>query len=896
MARAPRDQVGPEPRAAGTGGMPRSYWLLVALLAVLVVGAYILLQEGAGRSRGYAAEIEYAGGQLAVTREIGWLVEHLVTAGDPRTRQRLGQELTAAARQMLDRHERLRREGGRPGPANTEGGIRVVPYPDGALDRQVRAFAARARDLALAPPGAQTPAHPAYRYLSGDAQQRLARTLQASIRGVQRAQREGLARLQLMQGAGVLLGALLVLLLVAGAVASRLHVGRGRRAAERWSDLLLQTVAEGILAVDREGRITQVNPAAARMLGYRPEELLGHSLHDTLHHSHADGSEHRWEDCPMSRSLVAGEVVQSDEEFLWREDGQALPVEFVSAPIRRDGAGVGAVMAFKDIRDRKETEAERDRLVAIIEATPDFVGFAEPDGRVLYRNPGALRLLTGAPDAADPQHYLWERRPEWAARKVRDEALPAVLRDGIWEGETAILGPDDVEIPLSQLLVAHRNAQNEVTHISTVAHDIRERKRLEATLRTAAAREETLANAVINALPGLYFLVDEDGHFHRWNTEVERVTGYGPERIGAMRPTDFIAEADHARALAAMEQGFCEGQASLEAQLRTASGRAIPYLFSASRIELEGRAYLNGVAVDISRRKDAEERLHFALRCAHAGTWDWDVESGTLQWSEETDHLFGRDPDAAGPPGYAGWLQRVHPDDRAAVEADIRRAMDGGRDDFYVEYRIHHPQNGERWLAQWGRISYGPEGTARRVTGLGLDITERKETEQELERLATLDDLTGAYNRRSADSFLKNAISQVQRYGQPLSVVLFDIDHFKMVNDTYGHEEGDTVLKAVVAAAGRALRDADILSRWGGEEFLVLAPKTDLEGTLRLAERMRGSVDEATAEAIHVTASFGVAQYRPGEAASRLLKRVDDALYRAKENGRNRVERAPDLP
>jgi len=873
--------------------------LLVGLLATLVVAAYVFLQERTGHSRIHAAELEYVGHQLALTRQIGWLAGHLVRSVGTRDRKWARQKLLGSARRMEENHRQLLEgdpELGLWGMAGTESRARHLDGPN-ALGTQVETFVARARGLARAPPEAQTAENRAYRYLTGYPQHRLSNGLEELIEHAQGSQAEDLAQLQLMQGAGILVGALLVLLLAAGAVAFRLNALRARRTAEEWSQQLLETVAEGILAVDTDGRITMVNPAAARILGYRPEELEGEFLHESIHHSHADGSEHPWAECPLYRTLSTGEAAQAEDEVLWREDGEALPVEFVGTPLRRDGALVGAVMAFKDIRDRKAAEHERDRLVAIINATPDFVGFAEPRGRVLYHNPGARRMLLGAPDAEMTQRHMWEMRPDWAARRIREEALPAVIECGIWQGETAFLGPDGGETPVSETLLAHHNDQGEVTHISTVARDIRDRKRLEAALRSAAAREETLANAVINALPGIYFLVDEEGQIYRWNAEAEQVTGRDAEWLGKAHPTQLIRETDRPRALEAMARGFREGHATLEAELLTASGEGVPFLFSASRIELDGRPYLNGVAIDISRRREAEERLHFALRCAHAGTWDWDLESGLMEWSDESFRLFGRDPQQEEAPGHDEWLRLVHPEDQERVQGYVTFALDQHWDDFYVEYRVRHPEKGTRWLAQWGRIVYGHGNRPLRVSGLTLDITVRKETERELERLATLDDLTGAYNRRSADSFLKNEINQVQRYGQPLSVVLFDIDHFKVVNDTYGHEQGDTTLKAVVDAASEHLRDADILSRWGGEEFLVLAPKTDLDGAMRLAERMRLAIDQTTAQGeVHVTASFGVAQYRPGEMGSRLLKRADDALYRAKDGGRNRVESAPDSP
>ncbi|TGD95901.1 GGDEF domain-containing protein [Methylobacterium nonmethylotrophicum] len=161
------------------------------------------------------------------------------------------------------------------------------------------------------------------------------------------------------------------------------------------------------------------------------------------------------------------------------------------------------------------------------------------------------------------------------------------------------------------------------------------------------------------------------------------------------------------------------------------------------------------------------------------------------------------------------------------------------------------------------------------------------ERTRDLEALARTDLLTGLANRRKLDEALAEATGQ----GGTLSLILGDIDNFKSVNDRYGHTIGDQVLVAVAALLRDAVRPADILGRWGGEEFMVLCPGTDLVGATSLAERLRQRV-EATAlpEVDSRTCSFGVATLAPGESTDCLVARADAALYRCKRNGRNRVE------
>lgn len=154
---------------------------------------------------------------------------------------------------------------------------------------------------------------------------------------------------------------------------------------------------------------------------------------------------------------------------------------------------------------------------------------------------------------------------------------------------------------------------------------------------------------------------------------------------------------------------------------------------------------------------------------------------------------------------------------------------------------------------------------------------------------STTDSLTGAANRRRLEMHLEELAGKER----PLSVIMMDMDHFKKVNDTYGHQAGDEVLKHFAAVARKSIRPGDLLARYGGEEFAVVC-RAGLEQALEIAERIRKAVQDApaktTAGKINVTASFGVAEFREGDTPESVIKRADEALYRAKEAGRNKVK------
>lgn len=180
------------------------------------------------------------------------------------------------------------------------------------------------------------------------------------------------------------------------------------------------------------------------------------------------------------------------------------------------------------------------------------------------------------------------------------------------------------------------------------------------------------------------------------------------------------------------------------------------------------------------------------------------------------------------------------------------------------------------------------------IAGLlfGYLLARIKLLHQQMSLMAYTDPLTNIYNRLHFGHFLDAEIDRVKRYGGTFSIIFFDLDRFKEVNDEYGHLVGDEVLKRVAGIVEKANRNADIFARYGGEEFIILAPATDIAGARVHAERLRNDIEHHRfSEISHLTCSFGVAEYKPdADDVTSLFKRADTALYNAKKLGRNRVE------
>lgn len=181
---------------------------------------------------------------------------------------------------------------------------------------------------------------------------------------------------------------------------------------------------------------------------------------------------------------------------------------------------------------------------------------------------------------------------------------------------------------------------------------------------------------------------------------------------------------------------------------------------------------------------------------------------------------------------------------------------------------------------------FDDNGSKRGYTAIRQDITDKKRAEE----LAITDRLTGLYNRLKLDEALEYEISKSKRYGTALSLIILDIDHFKSVNDIYGHQIGDMVLKEVANTLLSCKRESDTIGRWGGEEFLIVLPNTNLAGAMITADKIRTAIENYSFSVVgNKTASFGVSEFLVEENEDSFIERADQALYRAKSGGRNQV-------
>ncbi|WP_168990536.1 sensor domain-containing diguanylate cyclase [Aureimonas flava] len=292
--------------------------------------------------------------------------------------------------------------------------------------------------------------------------------------------------------------------------------------------------------------------------------------------------------------------------------------------------------------------------------------------------------------------------------------------------------------------------------------------------------------------------------------------------------------------------------------------------------------------------------LSMAERVAKIGHWHLELATGAVTWSEEVFRLHGMDEGHE--PSLATGLAAYHPDDREQLGAAIALATRTG-DAFRMRARLIRPDGEMRYVDVSGEAIVA-DGVVRSLFGVLQDITRQVEIERGLEASreealalaseatirAETDALTGIANRRRILEAIDAAVRDAAASREPLSLAMFDIDHFKRVNDRHGHATGDAVLQGVASAAKAAVRGSDLVGRLGGEEFLVVLPGASQAVAMAIAERIRQEVrgDGREREGRPpVTVSLGVATLEGGEDGAALMRRADLALYRAKAEGRN---------
>ncbi len=403
--------------------------------------------------------------------------------------------------------------------------------------------------------------------------------------------------------------------------------------------------------------------------------------------------------------------------------------------------------------------------------------------------------------------------------------------------------------------------------------------------------------SVIDMLPGTFYVIRPDGTFALWNKTLEQVTGFSPEELAKATAQELYHPDDRQPIADSIHAVFDrDAKVFVEAIYRNREGAAIPYLLCGARLDCHGRRYLCGMGLDIAERRAQEERLRLRERALHATSNGLMItgcaaDGHPIEYVNpaferisgySANEVIGRDARFMAAPGL---------DD--SERGQLREALRQQRE-VNVVFR-NRRKNGDIF---WNDLTITPvddgHGKVSHFIGVINDVTAIKQRTEHLEHEVNHDALTGLANRTLLWDRLGQALHMAHRNKSLVATVLMDLNGFKQINDSYGHETGDAMLKAVARRLQAAVRESDTVARLSGDEFvLVLANQPSLRFTMRMIERLRDSMATPLtlgAGTVAVGASMGVSVF-PHDGANplELIRAADTAMYQAKSTRKNEV-------
>jgi len=411
--------------------------------------------------------------------------------------------------------------------------------------------------------------------------------------------------------------------------------------------------------------------------------------------------------------------------------------------------------------------------------------------------------------------------------------------------------------------------------------------------------------------PYFFYTREPRGDMVKVSSHVSRVLGWNDLEFHALWKKSFAGDPELPDKLAELWDLSGDFPESVKVEIEDARGNRVGLSIRETPVrDREGKIFkIQGAALLCPGKPQLENQVGFAesrfqeiSRLSPVGIFQADPDDLYTYVNPAWEKITGRSQkDILG----TLWWEVIHPQDRERVFS-LWAEAEKLESEFNTECRILAPSGYEKWVQINSQFLF--EEVGKVTCGNMQDITQRYEFQQDREKLiselfamkrklhkeARTDPLTGLANRRYMKEQLDQEQGRSQRSGIPFTLILLDIDHFKAINDTFGHDTGDFVLCEVARIQVENSRRQDCICRWGGEEFLILLPETNLDKGISTAERFRSQLESSILEhqgkSIHVTLSGGISVYDPQkENLDHCIKQADDFLYQAKENGRNRL-------
>ncbi|WP_158084310.1 PAS domain S-box protein [Marispirochaeta aestuarii] len=654
---------------------------------------------------------------------------------------------------------------------------------------------------------------------------------------------------------------------------------------------------------DTSGIILKTNMAWKDILGYEPETMEGINFLEFIH-----PSERKQTLAAVRRNLNSAGSIASFENRIQHTEGGYHDLEWRA--IRRDKL---IYATARDVTERKRAEHSLLLLSKAVEHNPVSVVITDTSGTISYVNEKFTELTGYKPDEAIGENPGILKSGEQDCAFYTD-LWNAISSGKSWRGVFHNRKKNGELYWESALIAPILKESGEISNYVAIKEDITLRKSIEDKLRQS---NELLNLFFRQSLDGFFFMMldrplewnestDKDAALdyafsHQKITRINRamLDQYGAEEenfIG-LTPADFYQH-DMEYGKKVWREFFDNGTLHVDTTEKKFDGT--PMTIEGDYICLydeEGRITGHfGVQRDVSFEREVKEKLRESEERFRQLAENIDqifflrTEHRMLYVSPAYEKIFGRSCQSLydNPDSYQ---EVIHPEDKNEV---LRWYTE---DKSEYEYRIILPDGSERWIWASTFPVHSSSGDTQRIAGIARDISERKQLEKQLHEVSIRDTLTGLYNRRHLFEILGALIEKVERGEEIFSLAILDIDHFKSINDNYGHVAGDLVLKEFAQILSRSIRGYDTLGRFGGEEFLIVFTGMAQEKAHKMMDRILAAVREMSIPygeaAISFTFSCGIADSRvcmqQGCDLEKIINEADTKLYRAKRAGRNRI-------
>jgi diguanylate cyclase (GGDEF)-like protein/PAS domain S-box-containing protein len=423
-----------------------------------------------------------------------------------------------------------------------------------------------------------------------------------------------------------------------------------------------------------------------------------------------------------------------------------------------------------------------------------------------------------------------------------------------------------------------------------LGHFASRRESVEAELRQSEQRFK----ALVSNASDIIVVTDGAGKLQYVSPAFERVLGFSPESYNDRPMTKMIHPEDFAHLGEVFPALLADPTKVLRTVLRYQDSSGSWRYFESTisnRLDDPDVRGIVGNLHDITELREADERFRSAFENAPIGMAITEPDGRIIKANPAIGEIVGRRPeDLVG----TDVVALTHPDDRESTKSEMQHLISSGTNGYHMEKRYLHSEGHEVWVSVSVSCVRDAEGRPEYMLGQVEDIHERRALRERLAYAAIHDPLTGLPNRELFMDRLDVALRRADRGGHELTVIFLDLDRFKLINDSLGHDAGDQVLCAVADRLSGVMRATDTLARFGGDEFTVLCEDVrDERDVLDLAERLIEAMSEPVelqVGEIFVSLSVGIALSRPGETGGSILRNADIAMYRAKERGPSRVE------